>query len=136
MTMESVALFHTVEEMQWTSCGAIKATKLCDELIAIKTVAPTEPHIRAYIATAGEWLPIQTMESPASEEEDDTNPPTGKPQQGGGTPQHLQAELGDLADTSNCGHLWRTSVRRSHFVSSMHPQQSSTHSLGSTLREQ
>ena len=50
---ESVVLFHTAEEMQWASCGAIKATKLCNEAIAIKIVAPTEPHIRAYITIGG-----------------------------------------------------------------------------------
>ena len=54
---ELVVLFHTAEEMQWASCGAIKATELCDELIAVKIVAPTEPHIRAYI-TVGEGYPL------------------------------------------------------------------------------
>ena len=44
------------EEMQQASCGAIKVTKLCNELIAIKIVAPTEPHIKAYI-TIGEGTP-------------------------------------------------------------------------------
>ena len=46
---ESAVLFHMVEEMQWASCGAIKATKLHDEPIAVKKVAPTESHIRAHI---------------------------------------------------------------------------------------
>ena len=38
----------------WTwTCGTIKATELCDELIAIKIVAPTKPHIRAHITVGG-----------------------------------------------------------------------------------
>ena len=50
---ELVVLFHMVEEMQWASHGAIKAIELYNKLIAIKIVAPTEPHIRAYITVGG-----------------------------------------------------------------------------------
>ena len=46
---ELVVSFHTVEEMQWASHVATKVTELHDKLIPIKIVAPTEPHIRAYI---------------------------------------------------------------------------------------
>ena len=81
--------------MQWASHGAIKVTELCDKLIAVKIVAPSEPHIRAYITIGG--LPPKPQ-SPPSEEEDDINPPTGNSHQGGGTLQCLQAELGDLTD--------------------------------------
>ena len=35
------------------SHGAIKVTKLHNELIAVIIVAPTEPHIRAYITVGG-----------------------------------------------------------------------------------
>ena len=52
-TMESVALFNTVEVMQWASCGAIKAMEWCDEPIPARTVAPSEPHIRVYITVGG-----------------------------------------------------------------------------------
>ena len=41
------------EEMQWASHGAIKVMELHDELIAIKTVAPSEYHIRVYITVGG-----------------------------------------------------------------------------------
>ena len=44
--------------MQWASHGAIKATELCEEQIAIKIVAPTEPHIRASL-TVGEVTPLK-----------------------------------------------------------------------------
>ena len=40
LAMESVALFCMAEEMQWASCGAIKAMELHDKPIAIKVVAP------------------------------------------------------------------------------------------------
>ena len=53
LATEPVALFHTVEEMQRESCGAITVRELCNEPIAIKIVAPTEPHIRAYITVRG-----------------------------------------------------------------------------------
>ena len=89
-----------VEEMLKASSGAIKATELCNEPIAIKIVAPTEPHVKAYI-TVGEGTPLN--HNLPSEEEDDINPPTSNPNQGGGTPQCLQAELGDLADRE----LWQ-----------------------------
>ena len=56
LATESVALSHTVEEMQQASCGAIKAMELHNKPIAIKIVAPTEPHIRAYITVGG--LPL------------------------------------------------------------------------------
>ena len=41
------------EEMQWASHGAIKAMELCNESIAVRTVAPLEPHIRVYITVGG-----------------------------------------------------------------------------------
>ena len=97
---ELVALFCMAEEMQLASHGAIKAMEVCNESIAIKTVAPVESHIRAYIIVGG--LPCEPW-SPSSEGENDTNLPTGNPHWGGGTPQYLQAELGDLADQQ----LWQ-----------------------------
>ena len=57
LATESVALFHTAEEMQQASHGVIKVKELCDESIAIRTVAPSEPHIRVYI-TVGEVIPL------------------------------------------------------------------------------
>ena len=90
-----------VEEMLQASHGAIKATELHDEPIAIKTVAPTEPHVKAYITVGGGYPP--KLQSLPSEEEADINPPTGNPSQGRGTPRCLQAELGNLADRE----LWQ-----------------------------
>ena len=96
-----VVLFCMAQEMLQASRGAIKATELHDKLIAVKIVAPTEPHVKAYI-TVGEGYPTKPQSLP-SEEEDDVNPPTGNPNQGGGTPQYLHAELGHLTDRE----LWQ-----------------------------
>ena len=60
---ESVALFHMAQEMQWASRGATKVTELHNEPIAIKIIAPTEPHIRAYI-TIGEVTPLNHIICP------------------------------------------------------------------------
>ena len=106
------------EEVQWASHGAIKAMELHDEPIAVKIVVPMEPQIRLYITIGGGYP--SKLQSPHSEEEDDTNSPTGNPHWGWGTLQYLQAELGDLADQE----LWplmEISVRRSHLMSCMLP---------------
>ena len=87
--------------MQWASHGAIKVTELHDKLITVKIVAPTEPQVKAYIQIGGGYPP--KLQSPPSEEEDDINSPTGNPDWGGGTPQCLQADLGDLTERN----LWQ-----------------------------
>ena len=94
--MESVALFHMAEEMQWASCSAIKAIDLRDEPVVIWVMAPLEHNIEVYIAIAGgdhskPW-------SLPSEEEGDPNSPTGNLYLGGTTPHYLQVELGNLLD--------------------------------------
>ena len=118
LATELVALFCMVEEMQWASHGAIKAMDLHDESIAIKTVAPLEPHIRAYI-TVGEVTPLNH----------DLHPQRGRV-----TLIHILVTLtrvGVLHNASrqslatsqirNCSNLWKISIRRSHFMSCMHP---------------
>ena len=95
LAVELVALFHMAEEMQQASCGTIKVTELHNESIAIRSIVPLEPHIMAYI-TVGGGDPSKLQSS--SWRGGDPNSPPGNPHQGGGTPQCLQAELGDLAD--------------------------------------
>ena len=51
--MESVALFHSTEEMQCTTCAAVKAMELQDKAIAIRAVAPSETHIKASSSKVG-----------------------------------------------------------------------------------
>ena len=48
-TMESIALFSSTEEMQCNTHGAIKVTELQEEAIAVRVVAPTETHVKAYV---------------------------------------------------------------------------------------
>ena len=77
--------------MQCATCGAIKATILCKEAIAIRASTPSKAHIRAYmIAVDGKPSGTQT---PPLEGEENHNPYPG-----GETLHHLQAALGDLAD--------------------------------------
>ena len=45
------------EEMLQASHGAMKAMELHDELIAVKIIAPTEPHAKAYITVGGGYPP-------------------------------------------------------------------------------
>ena len=65
------------EKMQCASCSAIKATELQDEPIAIRTMAPLDHHIRAYIAIVGE--DPSKPQSPLSEGE--SHPPSPAPVQ-------------------------------------------------------
>ena len=47
--MELVALFHSTEDVQCATHRAIKMMELQDEAIAIRAVAPSETHVKAYI---------------------------------------------------------------------------------------
>ena len=86
---ESVGLFHSPDELQQATHGIIKTTEFQGEAIIVRAMAPLEAHVTVYIAMSN------------------TNPSNGErelhthPQQtplSGGTPCHLQAELGDLAN--------------------------------------
>ena len=52
-TMELVALFCSREEMQCATHGAVKAMEFQEEAIAIRAVAPSETHVKAYIIAVG-----------------------------------------------------------------------------------
>ena len=97
---ELVALFHMTEEMQQASHCAIKAMELQAEPIAIRTMAPLEHHIRAYITVVGgDHSKLQPL---PSEGEGDPHSPTGNPHPGWGTLHCLQTELGKLTDQELC----------------------------------
>ena len=66
-TMELVALFCSTEEMQCATHGAIKAMELQGEAIAVRAVATSETHIKAYIIAVGG--DSSKLQSPSSEEE-------------------------------------------------------------------
>ena len=124
---ESVVLFHMAEEMQWASHGAIKVTTLHDKLIAIRIVAPTEPHIRAYI-TVGGGYPLNCNLCPQRKRMTQIHQLVTLT--GVGVLCNPSRQSLETSQTRNCGNSWRISIRRLHFMNSMHPQQSSTNYLG------
>ena len=94
-------LFHTADELQVTTCGVVKAMMLCDEAIRARTSPPSAIHVRAYMAMVnGEPSVIQL---PPSDQEEEPPLSPNNPHLGGRTPQHLQANLGDLMEKE----LWQ-----------------------------
>ena len=90
--MELVASFCSTEEMQHATHGAVKATELWGEVIAIRAVAPSETHVKAY------FIAVRGYSSKPSEEEGEPHPPHDNPHPSGEILCHLQVELGNLAD--------------------------------------
>ena len=116
LAIESIALFCMAEEMQQASCSAVKAMELWDEPIAIQTIAPSEHHVRGYIAIVG------------------GDPSKQDPQRGRVTFIYQLVTLiwvGEFHVTSrqslvtlqtkSCINSWRIFIRRLHFVSYTHP---------------
>ena len=100
--MESIALFCSTEEMQHATHRAIKAMELQDEVIAIRAVAPSEAHVKAYIIAVGGDSSKSTLHPQKRREN-----PMGK--------CHIISKW-SLATLPimNCFSLWRISIRRSH----------------------
>ena len=48
---KSIILFQLTNEMQYATCGAIKATVLHEKAIAIRASAPSKTHMKAYMTT-------------------------------------------------------------------------------------
>ena len=93
---ELVILFQSANNMQCATCGAIKATVLCKEAIAIRASTPSKTHVRTYMSTVG-GKPSRTQPPPL-EGEEEPHLPTGNPHLGGETLHHLQVDFHDLAD--------------------------------------
>ena len=66
-----------------------KNDKIWGEAITVRAMAPLEAHVTAYIVTS--------CTHPSNRERELHTPPQQTPPSGG-TPHHLQVELGDLAD--------------------------------------
>ena len=49
--MELVVLFHSMDELQCTTHGIVKMTELWEDAITVKAMAPSEAHIKVYLAT-------------------------------------------------------------------------------------
>ena len=98
---ELIMLFQSVDKMQLTTHGAIKAMTLHEEAIAIWASLPSGAHVRAYLAIAnGE--PLGTLCQTLDREGDpQLSPSNCNP--GGRTPCHLQVNLGNLGDDE----LWQ-----------------------------
>ena len=86
---ESVVLFHLTDELQHATHRIMKAMELWGEAITVKTMAPSEAHTKAYLATL-------CLNPSHGEGELHTPPEQTSPSRG--MQCHLQAELGDLAD--------------------------------------
>ena len=82
-------MFHSPDELQRATCRIIKMTEFQGEAITLRAMTPLEAHVTAYIVT------LHTH-PPNRERELYTPPQQTSPS--GGTPHHLQAELGDLAN--------------------------------------
>ena len=96
-----VVLFYSTDELQIMACGVMKALMFHDEAIKVRTSPPSATHVRAYIAVVnGE--PSGTQPPPSDGEEEPHLSPSN-PHLGGRTPQHLQANLGNLVDNE----LWQ-----------------------------
>ena len=133
-TMELVALFHSSEDMQCATHRAIKATESQDEAIAIRAVAPSETHVKAYImAVRGDHSKPQ---SPPSEGEGEPNSPPDNPHPSGETLHHLQAELGDLTDHELCSACGGSPTGDHTLWAECSPKKPSTNALGTPIREQ
>ena len=97
---KSIMLFQSAEDMQCATCRVTKAMVLCEEAITIRASLPSAAHVRAYMAVVG-GEPCR-IPPPPSEGEEELHLPAGNPHLGGGTLQHLQADLGSLADDELC----------------------------------
>ena len=116
LAMELVALFCSTQDMQHTTCRAIKAMVLQDESIAIRAMAPSETHIRAYMK-AIEGDPSKPQPPPSEEE---GNPsPTDNSHPSGETHNVSKWSLATSL-TMNCISSWRISARRLHSMNWMH----------------
>ena len=85
--MELVVLFWSADEMQCTTCRAIKATVLCKEAIALRASAPSQTHGMTYMTTVG-GKPSRTQPPPL-EGRGEQHSPAGKSHLGGETLHYL-----------------------------------------------
>ena len=111
---KSIMLFQSADNMQCTTCRAIKVMVLYEEAIAIRVSPHSTTHVRVL------WLwwvgnhpqtslhPLMGMRNSIF--------PLVTPTHLGGTLQHLQVDL-RIWQMMNCASLWRISAERSHSMS-------------------
>ena len=112
--MESIALFTSTEEIQCATHGAIKVMELREEAIAIRVVANSETHVKAYFIAVGRYSSNSNLQSQKRRE----NPthPMITPTQVGKCHIISKQSLATLPIMS-CISLWRISIRRSQSMS-------------------
>ena len=91
--MESVVLFHSLDELQHATHGIEKMTEVQGEAIIVRAMAPLEAHVTVYIAM---------LHTHSSNRERELHTPPQQTPPSGGTLHHLQVELGDLANHKLC----------------------------------
>ena len=91
--VESIVLFLTVDDLKCASHDIAGETKLHDEAIIVKAMAPTETHISAY-AMVWHVKPSKGGGRPHT--------PPQQTHPGGETPHYLHVELGDLDNQELC----------------------------------
>ena len=125
--MELIALFHSTEEMQCATHGAIKAMELQGEAIAVRDVAPSETHVKAYIIAVGGILQNSYLH-PQKRRENPTHPMITLTKVG---KCHVisKQSLATLL-IINCISLWRISIKRSHSMSWICPPEALHQCLG------
>ena len=80
--IQSVMLFHTMDELQITAHGFMKTLMLCSEAIKVRTSPPSATHMRVYMAAVN-WGPSGTQPPPSYREEE-PHFPLATPSQVGG----------------------------------------------------
>ena len=89
LAMESITLFSTMEDLKRSSYGLVDVVELQNDAIKVVTLAPTEAHIASFTMV---WHSKPTIGDGEPNTPPQQTPPSG------GTPHHLQVELGDFDD--------------------------------------
>ena len=115
--MELVVLFHSTDKLQCATCRIVKVTELQGEAITVKAMAPSEAHIKAYLAMS------HFVQIPQMGRESCIHLPNKLPQARGCcvvSKQNLET-----LPTMSCVSSWRTLHKKLHNVQSKcAPQQS------------
>ena len=100
--MELVVLFHSLDELQCTTCRIIRTTEFRGEAITVRAMAPLEAHVTVYI--------VMLCTHPSNREREPHTPPQQTPPSG----EHCITSKQNLETllTMSCISLWKTSCRK------------------------
>ena len=88
--MESVVFHQNIEDLNHTLCTLLDMTEFCDEAVTVRTMAPAQAHVTAFIEM---WC----MNPTTGEGELHTPPYRTPPNEE--TPHCIHLQLGDLNDS-------------------------------------